>query len=315
MRRGLPPAADEVKAIAMNAPLQGRTAVVTGAGRGIGRATALLLAELGANVVVNDLGTSTDGVGQDAGPAAAVVREIESAGGCAVASTASVTDFAAVERLMADAMARFGSLDILVNNAGLTVGQPIWEMDPDLFQRVSASHATGTFNGIRCAAPHMQRRRWGRIVNLVSRAGLVGLPGVAAYAAGKGAVFALTNVAARDLAPFGVTVNAVNPASTATRMVTQAVERGRAAGGAAAARAAKLLASLQQPEDVARLIAALCLDDAAAITGQIFLVARDRVGLFRPLDVDQETRVDTPTVDAVSRILRGFRIHPLDTPY
>jgi NAD(P)-dependent dehydrogenase (short-subunit alcohol dehydrogenase family) len=299
----------------MGKPLQGRTAVVTGAGRGIGRATALQLAELGAAVVVNDLGTSTDGVGQDAGPAAAVASEIEARGGHAVASAASVTDFAAVERMMADAAARFSSLDILVNNAGLTSGGPIWAMDPDLFQRVSASHATGTFNGIRTAAPYMRERRWGRIVNLVSRAGLVGIPGAAAYAAGKGAVFALTNVAARDLAPFGVTVNAVNPASTETRMVTDAVERGRAAGGAAAARAEKLMASLQQPEDVARLIAALCLDDAAEITGQVFLVARDRLGLFRPLDVDQEATLEAPTLDAIRRALRGFRLHPLDGPY
>jgi NAD(P)-dependent dehydrogenase (short-subunit alcohol dehydrogenase family) len=299
----------------MDTALQGRTAVVTGAGRGIGRATALLLAELGASVVVNDLGTSTDGSGEDAGPAAAVAREIERAGGRAMASAASVTDFGAVERMMADAVSRFGSVDILVNNAGLTAGGPIWEVDPDLFQRVSASHAMGTFNGIRCAAPHMRRVRWGRVVNLVSRAGLVGLPGTAAYAAGKGAVFALTNVAARDLAPFGITVNAVNPVSTMTRMVTQAVERGRSAGGAAAERAEHLMATVQQPEDVARLIAALCLDEAAAITGQVFLVARDRIGLFRPLDVDQEATADAPTVAAISRALHAFRLHPLDTPY
>jgi NAD(P)-dependent dehydrogenase (short-subunit alcohol dehydrogenase family) len=299
----------------MDTPLLGRTAVVTGAGRGIGRATALMLAELGAGVVVNDLGTSADGIGEDAGPAAAVVQEIESAGGRGMANAASVTDFAAVNRMMADAVDRFGGLDILVNNAGLTAGRPIWELEPETFQRVSASHATGTFNGIRCAAPHMRRRRWGRIVNLVSRAGLVGMPGAAAYAAGKGAVFALTNVAARDLAPFGITVNAVNPASTETRMVTGAIERGRAAGGAAAERAEKLVATLQQPEDVARLIAALCLDDAAAITGQVFLIARDRVGLFRPLDVDQEATVEEPTVEAVSRVLRRFRIPSLDAPY
>ena len=193
--------------------------------------------------------------------------------------------------------------------------RPIWELEPDVFARVSASHATGTFNGIRCAAPYMQRRRWGRIVNLVSRAGLVGIPGTAAYAAGKGAVFALTNVAARDLAPFGITVNAVNPASTETRMVTQAVERGRAEGGAAAARAEKLLGSLQQPEDVARLIAALCLDDAGAINGQVFLVAHERIGLFHPLEADQEAPAETPTVEAVGRILRGFRLHRLDGPY
>jgi NAD(P)-dependent dehydrogenase (short-subunit alcohol dehydrogenase family) len=299
----------------MSTPLAGRTAVVTGAGRGIGRATASLLAQLGAAVVVNDLGTSTDGVGSDEGPATAVVREIEAAGGRAIASTASVTDFAAVERMMADAVARFGGLDIVVNNAGLTAGTPIWEMDPDTFQRVSASHALGTFNCIRCAAPHLRARGGGRIVNLVSRAGLVGVPGAAAYAAGKGAVFALTNVAARDLHPFGISVNAVNPASTETRMVTQAVERGRAAGGAAAERATKLLATLQSPDDVARLIVALCLDDAAAVTGQVFLVSRDRIGLFRPLGVDQEAVLDAATVEAVGRVLRGFRLHPIDSPY
>ena len=299
----------------MNAPLVGRTAVVTGAGRGIGRATAVMLAELGAAVVVNDLGTSTAGVGTDAGPATAVAQEIEAAGGRAMACAASVTDFAAVERMMADAVARFGGLDIVVNNAGLTVGAPIWEMDPDTFQRVSASHATGTFNCIRCAVPHLRARGGGRILNLVSRAGLVGVAGTAAYAAGKGAVFALTNVAARDLKPFGITVNAVNPASTETRMVTQAVERGRAEGGVAAERATKLLATLQSPDDVARLIVGLCLDEAASITGQVFLVSRDRIGLFRPLGVDQEATLDEPTVDAVGRLLRGFRQHPLDAPY
>jgi NAD(P)-dependent dehydrogenase (short-subunit alcohol dehydrogenase family) len=164
----------------MSTPLAGRTAVVTGAGRGIGRATATMLAELGAAVVVNDLGTTTDGVGSDEGPATAVVREIEAAGGRATASTASVTDFAAVERMMADAAARFGGIDIVVNNAGLTAGGPIWEMDPETFERVSASHARGTFNCIRSAAPHLRARGGGRIVNLVSRAGLVGVPGAAA---------------------------------------------------------------------------------------------------------------------------------------
>src|SRR4029453_2907200 len=112
---------------------------------------------------------------------------------------------------------------------------------------------------------------WGRIVNLVSRAGLVGIPGTAAYAAGKGAVFALTNVPGRDRAPSGTTVNAVNPGSTGTRMVLDAVERARAQGGAdAVARAARLEAALQAPQDVATLIAALSTEEAGNLTGQVF---------------------------------------------
>ena len=297
--------------------LAGRTAIVTGAGRGIGKATALQLARMGAAVVVNDLGTTVEGMGRDAAVAAAVVAEIEAAGGRAMASAASVTEFAGVERMVAEAVDRFGGVDILVNNAGMSSTAPIWEMDPDDFDRVSASHAKGTFNTIRCVAPHMRARGWGRIVNLVSRAGLVGIPGTAAYAAGKGAVFALTNVAARDLASSGITVNAVNPSSTGTRMVLDAVERARAQGRAeAVARAARLEAALQAPEDVAALIAALCTEEAGKLTGQVLFVGRGEIGLFRPLAVEQTTRVPGgSTVEALLTALGGFRPHPLDAPY
>lgn len=297
--------------------LAGRTAIVTGAGRGIGRATALQLARMGAAVVVNDLGTTLEGTGHDASLAAAVVAEIEAVGGRAMASGASVTDFAGIERMVADTIGRFGSADILVNNAGTTSSAPIWEMDPDVFDRVSASHAKGTFNTIRCVAPHMRARGWGRIVNLVSRAGLVGIPGTAAYAAGKGAVFALTNVAARDLVSSGITVNAVNPASTGTRMVLGAVERARAQGGAEdVARAARMEAALQAPEDVAALIAALCTEQAGHLSGQVFFVGRGEIGLFRPLGVEQ-TASDAGgwTVETVLTALGGFRPYPTDGVY
>jgi NAD(P)-dependent dehydrogenase (short-subunit alcohol dehydrogenase family) len=299
------------------ASLAGRTAIVTGAGRGIGRATALQLARMGAAVVVNDLGTAVDGTGRDASVAETVVAEIEAAGGRAMANGASVTDFPGVERMVADAIARFGAVDIVVNNAGMSWSAPIWETDPDLFDRVSASHAKGTFNTIRCAAPGMRARGWGRIVNLVSRAGLVGIAGSAAYAAGKGAVFALTNVAARDLASSGVTVNAVNPGSTGTRMVMGAVERAKAQGGAdALARAARIEAALQAPEDVAALIAALCTEDAGCFTGQVFFVAKGEVGLFRPLAVDQKASVASgATVETLLAAIDTLKAHPLDAPY
>ena len=297
--------------------LAGRTAIVTGAGRGIGRATALQLARMGAAVVVNDLGSTVEGTGHDAGVAAAVVAEIEKAGGQAIANAASVTDFTGVQDMVAEAVDRFASVDVLVNNAGMSTTAPIWEMDPDIFDRVSASHAKGTFNTIRCVAPHMRARGWGRIVNLVSRAGLVGIPGTAAYAAGKGAIFALTNVAARDLVSSGITVNAVNPGSTGTRMVLGAVERARAQGGAdAVARAARMEAALQAPEDVAALIAALCTEEAGHLTGQVLFVGRGEIGLFRPLAVEQRASTEAgSTVETLLAALRRFRPHPLDGVY
>jgi NAD(P)-dependent dehydrogenase (short-subunit alcohol dehydrogenase family) len=272
---------------------------------------------MGAAVVVNDLGTTVEGTGRDAGVAAAVVAEIDTAGGRAMASGASVTDFAGVERMVAEAIDRFGSVDVLINNAGASASAPIWEMDPDVFERVSASHAKGTFNTIRCVAPHMRARGWGRIVNLVSRAGLVGIPGTAAYAAGKGAVFALTNVAARDLISSGITVNAVNPGSTGTRMVLGAVEHARAEGSAEGiARAARMEATLQAPEDVAALIAALSTEEAGHLTGQVFFVGRGEVGLFRPLGVEQTTRTAHGwTVEALLTALAQVRPYPLDAPY
>jgi NAD(P)-dependent dehydrogenase (short-subunit alcohol dehydrogenase family) len=234
-----------------------------------------------------------------------------------MASAASVTDFAGVERMVAEAAARFGGVDVLINNAGATASAPIWEMDPAVFDRVSASHAKGTFNTIRCVAPHMRARGWGRIVNLVSRAGLVGIPGTAAYAAGKGAVFALTNVAARDLARSGITVNAVNPGSTGTRMVLGAVERARAQGDAdAVARAARIEASLQAPEEVAVLIAALCTAEAGKVTGQVFFVGNGEIGLFRPLEVEQKASTAGDwTVETILGALAEFQPYPLEGPY
>ncbi len=296
--------------------LDRRVAVVTGAGRGIGRATALELARLGAAVVVNDIGVEPDGSGRDASLAAAVVREIEAGGGRAVASNDSVAEWSGAERIIGVALERFGTIDLLVNNAGLAAGAPIWELEPALFERVVASHLHGAFYCTRAAVPHMKARGYGRIVNLVSRAGIVGVPGNAAYGAGKGGVFGLTNVASRDLAPFGVTVNAVNPSSTDTRMVARAIEAGRAAGGDAARRAENLAAAMQRPEDVAVLIAALCSDAAAGINGQVFFVAKGRIGLFQPLTLAQSIEADGGwSAEALAEALGGLSPYPLDSPY
>ena len=297
--------------------LSSRGAVVTGAGRGIGRATALELARLGAGVVVNDIGTSTGGAGSDVGPAREVAQEIQAAGGRAAFNTDSVTDFAGAERMVALCEEAFGSADILVNNAGLSAGKPIWEMEPELFREVCFSHVLGTFNCTRASAPKMRERGHGRIVNLVSRAGLLGMPGNAAYGAGKGGIFGLTNVVSRDLAPFGITVNAVNPSATDTRMVSEAIERIRAQGDESSAKTADGLArALQRPEDVAVLIAALASDEAAGINGEIFYVAGSEVGLFQPLTVTQSrTAPESWSADALIEALADLELHTMDGPY
>jgi NAD(P)-dependent dehydrogenase (short-subunit alcohol dehydrogenase family) len=290
--------------------------VVTGAGRGIGRASALELARQGAAVVVNDVGSELDGSGRDASLAARVAAEIEAAGGRAAASSDSVAEWDGAQRIIQLALDRFGAVDVLVNNAGLSAGAPIWELDPELFARVVASHLGGAFHCTRAAVPHMKQHRWGRIVNLVSRAGIIGVPGNAAYGAGKGGVFGLTNVASRDLQPFGITVNAVNPSATDTRMVARAIEAGRAAGGDAARRAENLLAAIQRPEDVAVLIAALCSESASSITGQVFFVAKSQIGLFQPLTLAQSRSKDGAwSAEELVKALGSFETYPLDTPY
>jgi len=290
--------------------LASQVAIVTGAGRGIGRATALALASRGARIVVNDLGGSLAGEDPDSTPAASVVREIEALGGIAVANTDSVSTWSSAQKIIADALDHFGRVDILVNNAGLSAGAPLWDHDPELFDRVVASHLHGTFYCMRAATPHMKERGYGRVVNIVSRAGLLGVPNQAAYGAGKGGVFGLTNVASRDLAPFGITVNAVNPAATETRMVTTAIDQFRAEGGESLKMAEGLAAALQPPENIANLIAAICEPEAGHFNGEIFYVEKDRVGLFEPLEVTQDRRATSEwTIDGFKEAINAFEPH------
>jgi NAD(P)-dependent dehydrogenase (short-subunit alcohol dehydrogenase family) len=204
--------------------LEDRVAVVTGAGRGIGREIALCLASEGAKVVVNDVGVSLGGEGTGEDPAADVCAEIAAAGGSAVPNHDSVSDFEGAGRIIGTAVDSFGSIDILINNAGIVRDRTLVKMDEADYDAVIAVHQKGTFNTVRHAAPLMKEAGYGRIVNITSSAGLRGNFGQTNYGAAKAAIMGMTFVWALELGKYGITANAVAPAGF-TRM-TESVYAG-----------------------------------------------------------------------------------------
>jgi NAD(P)-dependent dehydrogenase (short-subunit alcohol dehydrogenase family) len=201
----------------------GRVAIVTGAGRGIGREHALMLADHGAKVVVNDLGGAFDGTGADAGPAAEVVAEIRAAGGEAVANGDDVSDFDAAHAMIQQAIDTFGRVDVLVNNAGILRDRMLVNMSEQEWDAVIKVHLKGTFAPCRHAAAHWREKQKAgepvdaRIINTSSVSGIYGNPGQTNYGAAKMGIAAFTIIAARELARYGVTVNAIAPGAL-TRM-------------------------------------------------------------------------------------------------
>ncbi|MCL6457114.1 MAG: 3-oxoacyl-[acyl-carrier-protein] reductase [Gorillibacterium sp.] len=235
--------------------LSGKTALVTGASRGIGRAIAVVLAEAGADVVVNYSGS------EDA--AVETVKLIEGFGRRAFAIRANVADFAQVEDMIKQTLDVFGHIDILVNNAGITRDNLLMRMKEEEFDEVIAVNLKGVFNCLKAVTRPMMKQRSGRIVNISSVVGVLGNPGQANYVAAKAGVIGLTKSAARELASRNITVNAVAPGFIVTDMTDKLPEDAKAQLISSIP-----LAKLGQPADVARVVRFLVSDDAAYITGQ-----------------------------------------------
>ena len=251
----------------------GKVAIVTGAGRGIGRGIALLLAQEGARVIVCDIGASLDGAGTDAGPAQTVVNEIEKAGGEGIATTTSISDPGNAEKIVAAALDTFGRVDILVNNAGILRDRIFHRMSWSDWSDVINVHLHGSFAMSRACATHFREQNSGSIVHMTSTSGLVGNFGQANYMAAKMGIVGLSRGIALDMARFNVRSNCIAPFAW-TRMIDSIP--------AETEQAKERVARIREmtPEKIAPLTVYLASDRAEGITGQIFSVRNNEIYLF-----------------------------------
>ncbi|MFI5046432.1 MAG: SDR family NAD(P)-dependent oxidoreductase [Acidimicrobiia bacterium] len=254
----------------------GRVAVVTGAGRGIGRAHALLLASKGARVVVADLGCGTDGSGASTGPARDVLHEIESVGGDAVASDASVADERGAASIIATALEAFGRVDVVVNNAGIFDPAPFEELSADQFRAMIDVHYLGTVFVTQAAWPHLVAAGYGRIVNTTSEA-FLGLPLLSSYAAAKGAILGLTRTLAAEGAPYGIRANCLAP---------QAGTRMAAALGAAMSVPSEVVEQgmTTMPPEMNAPVAAFLAHESCPLNGEVLHVVPGRISRLAVVD-------------------------------
>ena len=259
----------------MSKLVEGRVAVITGAGRGIGREHALSLASHGAKIVVNDLGGDVNGEGGELSPAQSVVDEITALGGEAVVNGANVADYNEAKAMIDQAIEAFGGLEILINNAGILRDRMIFKMDESDWDAVIAVHLKGTFNPISHASQYWREQSKAgnqpdaRIINTSSPSGIYGNVGQSNYGAAKAGIAAMTTIVAMELANYGVTVNAIAPAAF-TRMTENLPGFSDLSDEQKGA---------MDPRWIANVATWLASPEAAHVTGRVFDVVGDRVGV------------------------------------
>ena len=289
--------------------VQGKVVVVTGAGGGIGRDIALAMAREGAKVVVNDIGASVAGVGNDAGPAQAVVHEIKALGGEAVANTDSVSEAASAGRIIQTAIDTFGRIDVVVNNAGILRDRFFHKMSVDEWDAVIKVHLYGAFHVSRAAAPHFKAQGSGNYIHMTSTSGLIGNFGQANYAAAKLGVAALSKSIAVDMEKFNVRSNCIAPFAW-SRMIgsipTDTPEE--------QARVDRI--KQMTPAKIAPLVVCLASDESSYANGQIFAVRNNEIFLIsqpRPVRSVHRSEGWTPS-SVASHALPALKamFYPLD---
>ncbi len=289
----------------MGTRLKDKVAIVTGGGGGIGRGIALLLAQEGAKVVVNDLGSAVDGKGASTKAADVVVDEIKRAGGSATPNYDSVATMRGGENIIKTALDKFGKLDIVITPAGILRDRMLFNMSEEEWDAVIAVHLKGTFAICKPASIIFRQQRSGRIITFSSTSGLYGNPGQSNYGAAKDGIAGFTRVAARDLGRYGITVNCIAPAAL-TRMlatVSDTARELRVRAGMPATSAPSPVTLRMEPDDVAPMTVWLATDEAANVNGQIFYVAGGVVSLLNHPEVARE--VNKPgrwTVEEIAAI-------------
>ncbi len=288
--------------------LEGKVAIVTGAGRGIGRGEALALASEGAKVVVNDLGGAVDGSGRSTSPAEEVVAEIRKLGGEAVANCDSVATEQGGQNIIKTAIETFGKVDILVNNAGILRDRMLFNMSEEDWDTVLKVHLYGHFQTIRAVSPLFRQQRYGRIINTASVAGLNATTyGQANYGAAKEGIVGLTRKVARDMGRYGVTCNCIRP-NAGTRLTLS--DEMKEARPEAMARFEEM-----KPEGIAPLVVWLASDDAANVNGRTFFVEKGRVGLYsEPALEKQLVKPGGWTIDELFAFMPGTMTQDLVNP-
>ena len=288
---------------------EGRVAIVTGAGRGIGREHALMLASQGAKVVVNDLGGDIDGSGSDLSPAQEVVNEIAEMGGEAIVNGANVADFTAAGEMIQQAVATWGRLDILINNAGILRDRMIFSMSEDDFDSVINVHLKGTFSPVHHASVFWREtvknggEAFGRIINTSSPSGIYGNVGQSNYGAAKAGIAAFSVITAMELVKYGVTVNCLAPAAF-TRMTADLP--GIVGTGEGAEEA-------MSPRWISVVTAWLCSEAAQNVTGRVFDVVGERLGIAEQWSLGPSAKqTDDPEglTEIVRELMKDAQLNP-----